>query len=67
MAIVTLGNGLAKNVFALHGVDATGRVALQRPSVPRAEAPARVFDQGPQHRTAASMTVCSFAVRNLAR
>ena len=25
MAIVTLGIDLAKNVFALHGVDATGR------------------------------------------
>jgi transposase len=35
MAIVTLGIDLAKNVFALHGVDATGRVALQRPSVAR--------------------------------
>jgi transposase len=35
MAIVTLGIDLAKNVFALHGVDATGRAALVRPSVPR--------------------------------
>lgn len=35
MAIVTLGIDLAKNVFALHGVDATGKVTLQRPSVPR--------------------------------
>ena len=35
MAIVTLGIDLAKNVFALHGVDATGKVVLQRPSVPR--------------------------------
>ena len=35
MAIVTLGIDLAKNVFALHGVDATGRPALVRPSVPR--------------------------------
>jgi transposase len=37
MAIVTLGIDLAKNVFALHGVDATGRVALARPSVARAK------------------------------
>jgi transposase len=36
MAIVTLGIDLAKNVFALHGVDATGKTVLQRPSVPRA-------------------------------
>jgi transposase len=35
MAIVTLGIDLAKNVFALHGVDATGKVVLTRPSVPR--------------------------------
>ena len=34
MAIVTLGIDLAKNVFALHGVDAMGRVVLLRPSVP---------------------------------
>lgn len=37
MTIVTLGIDLAKNVFALHGVDATGRAALARPSVPRAK------------------------------
>lgn len=35
MAIVTLGIDLAKNVFALHGVDATGNAVLVRPSVPR--------------------------------
>ena len=37
MTIVTLGIDLAKNVFALHGVDATGRAVLVRPSVPRAK------------------------------
>jgi len=37
MAIVTLGIDLAKNVFALHGVDASGRLVLQRPSVPRSK------------------------------
>ena len=35
MVIVTLGIDLAKNVFAVHGVDATGRPAAVRPSVPR--------------------------------
>ena len=35
MAIVTVGIDLAKNVFAVHGVDATGRAALVRPSVAR--------------------------------
>jgi transposase len=32
-AIVTVGIDLAKNVFAVHGVDATGKPALVRPSV----------------------------------
>lgn len=35
MAIVYLGIDLAKNVFALHGVDEGGRAALVRPSVRR--------------------------------
>jgi transposase len=35
MAIVTLGIDLAKNVFALHGVDATGKAVLLRPNVVR--------------------------------
>lgn len=35
MNIVCLGIDLAKNVFALHGIDGAGRVALQRPLVPR--------------------------------
>jgi len=35
MTIVTLGIDLAKNVFAVHGVDAAGRAALVRPSVAR--------------------------------
>ena len=34
-AIVTIGIDLAKNVVAVHGVDATGKSALVRPSVPR--------------------------------
>jgi transposase len=36
MAIVMLGIDLAKNVFALHGVNEAGRVEMKRPSVPRA-------------------------------
>ena len=35
MTIVTVGIGLAKNVFAVHGVDATGKALLIRPHVPR--------------------------------
>ena len=37
MAIVFVGIDLAKNVFAIHGVDEHGRPALVRPSVPRAK------------------------------
>lgn len=35
MKIITLGIDLAKNVFAVHGVDAFGKVALVRPAVKR--------------------------------
>ena len=37
MAIVFVGIDLAKNVFALHGVNEHGRAALVRPSVARAK------------------------------
>ena len=37
MAILYVGIDLAKNVVALHAVDDAGRVALVRPSVPRAK------------------------------
>jgi transposase len=36
MAIVFVGIDLAKNVFAVHGVDEHGKPALVRPAVPRA-------------------------------
>jgi transposase len=36
MAIVAVGIDLAKNVFAVHGVDETGQPALVRPVVKRA-------------------------------
>jgi transposase len=34
MTIVTVGIDLAKNVFAVHGVNAAGKPVLVRPSVP---------------------------------
>ena len=37
MAIVTIGIDLAKNGFAVHGVEETGRSVLIRPKVPRAK------------------------------
>jgi transposase len=36
MAIVFVGIDLAKNVFAVHGVDEHGKPALVRPAVQRA-------------------------------
>ncbi|BCL75614.1 IS110 family transposase [Jeongeupia sp. HS-3] len=36
MSIITVGIDLAKNVFAVHGVDETGKPMLVKPKVPRA-------------------------------
>ena len=35
MAIITVGIDLAKSVFAVHGIDASGKAALIKPKVPR--------------------------------
>jgi transposase len=35
MSIITVGVDLAKNVFAVHGVDDSGKAALVKPKVPR--------------------------------
>jgi hypothetical protein len=37
MAILTVGTDLAKNVFALHGVNGAGKPELLQPCVPRAK------------------------------
>ena len=37
ISIVTVGIDLAKNVFAVHGIDAIGKPVLVRPSVSRAK------------------------------
>jgi transposase len=37
MAIVTVGIDLAKNVFAVHGVDEAGKPALVRHNIPRVQ------------------------------
>jgi transposase len=47
MAIVTVGIDLAKNVFALHGVNETGHLELRRPSVARAKLNALVASLPP--------------------
>lgn len=35
MSIITVGIDLAKNVFAVHGVDEMGKPVLVKPRVPR--------------------------------
>ena len=37
MNMTTVGIDLAKNVFAVHGVNETGKAELVRPEVPRAK------------------------------
>ena len=37
MSIVAVGIDLAKNVFAVYGVDEPGKAVLVRPEVPRAK------------------------------
>ena len=47
MAILTVGIDTAKNVFAVHGVDAAGNVQLRQPTVPRAKLTALVASLPP--------------------
>ena len=52
MAILYVGNDLAKNVFAIHGVDEHGKATLLRPSVPRARL----------HQLAAALPPCTIGM-----
>ncbi len=52
MTIVFVGIDLAKNVFAVHGVDEHGKAVLVRPSVPRAKL----------HEVIASLPPCTVAM-----
>jgi transposase len=52
MTIVYVGIDLAKNVFAVHGVDEGGKAALVRPAVPRAKL----------HELIASLPPCAVAM-----
>ena len=52
MAILFVGIDLAKNVFAVHGVDEAGKPAMVRPSVPRAKL----------HELIASLPPCAVAM-----
>ncbi len=42
MSIITVGIDLAKNVFAVHGVDDNGKAVLVKPKVSREHLPALV-------------------------
>lgn len=44
MTITTVGIDLAKNVFAVHGVDQNGRTVLVKPKVSRAALPGGSLD-----------------------
>ena len=46
MMILTVGIDLAKNVFAVHGVNEAGKAELVRPAMPRDKLHARVRHQG---------------------
>ena len=56
MAILNVGIDLAKNVFALHGVNELGQVDLRRPSVPRTKLHALVAALPP-------CTLCHWSAR----
>jgi len=58
MAIVSVGIDLAKNVFAVHGVDESGKPALVRPNVPRAKLLELIASLPPCH---IGMEACSGA------
>lgn len=47
MSIIRIGIDLAKNVFALHGVDASGKAVLVKPKVARAQLLAAVAQLSP--------------------
>ena len=42
MAIMTIGIDLAKNVFAVHGVDENGKPVLIKPKVSREQLPSLI-------------------------
>lgn len=47
MTIATVGIDLAKNVFAVHGVDQNGRTILVKPKVSRTALPALIASLPP--------------------
>ena len=57
MAIVYVGIDLAKNVFAVHGVDEAGKPALMRPAVQRAKL----------HELIAALPPCTIAMEACSR
>ena len=49
MTIVTVGIDLAKNVFAVHGVNEAGKPELMRPSVARTKSHERGWSSARRH------------------
>ena len=47
MSIITVGIDLAKNVFAVHGVDDNGKAALIKPKVSREQLPVLIAQLPP--------------------
>lgn len=47
MTVVTVGIDLAKNIFAVHGVDKNGNAVLVKPKVPRAALPELIANLPP--------------------
>jgi len=47
MSIVTVGIDLAKNIFAVHGVDETGKAVLVKPKVAREQLSALIVQLAP--------------------
>lgn len=74
MVIATLGIDLAKSVFALHGVDATGKSVLVRLNVSRSALPGLVADlppclfvRAPLGTNPPKLTLCNNGVNNEVR
>jgi hypothetical protein len=57
MAVVTVGIDLAKNIFAVHGVDKNGNAVLVKPKVSRAALPELIANLPP--RSTIDMEACS--------
>ena len=56
MSIITVGIDLAKNIFAVHGVDEYGKAVLVKPKVAREQLPSLVAQHASARRLSPSLT-----------